>query len=148
MHLERMKTLRDHLRTLPPNKFRMESYLWSKNDADYQSGGLKVQRLYEPDCQTAACVAGWTCALFGEQDLLIPNHSFRDGQRLLDLSDAQAEGLFTPCPAKLEYPAREQKTTYRKSLSAHTMAHRIDRMIRREERARRWWKFWARDPQS
>lgn len=90
---ERVAYLRDFLRELPPERFDMAS-LYSKHGRDTYMHGNGEAISYVKGCGTAACIAGWTIAVFA------PKVRVREGapiaEDLLGLTDLQGNDLFLP----------------------------------------------------
>src|SRR4051812_36357494 len=85
----RLEYLRDFLRALPPERFDVSGW--------FTGAGSFVDRqpaVVTRDCGTAACVAGWTWALF------LPRKRLRNIEEraagLLGLSEPEAIALFYP----------------------------------------------------
>lgn len=68
--------------------------------------GAEAAARFAQDCQTIACIAGWTVIAFGDPgDLDDPARIRAIAQRLLNLDDDQAEELFRPQNAAMELAA-------------------------------------------
>lgn len=83
--------VRDHIASLPPGRFNMR-YLFKDRRGERWSDEAPHAQLVHP-CGTAACIAGWTLALFA------PNKrggDADDAQTLLGLDEYQADELFLP----------------------------------------------------
>lgn len=75
MNRERLKILRDHLASLPDERFDMR---------DWRA---------ERKCGTVACIGGWACALWGGDE---QRYSYRFAIKQLGLEEGQGESLFFP----------------------------------------------------
>jgi hypothetical protein len=93
MNRERLKTLRDHLASLPDERVDMRTYV------DWDAGPLGWGRQGTGDVLhksgTAACIAGWAVALF-EPGRSVFDISADDSAALLGLTESQSDLLFLP----------------------------------------------------
>lgn len=79
--LQALRRIRDFIASLPPERFDMSSF-----------GSPRIGLLAE--CGTAACIAGWTCAVFAPATPLLDTDQVAG--RLLGLDDEQQFELFFP----------------------------------------------------
>ena len=117
MNVQIMSRLADFIDNLKPNRFNMEYWISEYNpEVDNDTGGFIAGDIVDiSECNTAACVAGWTVALFngGKFDHLDYMHDpktayigvnmeldkwsglpFSFARKILDLTEAQAKRLF------------------------------------------------------
>lgn len=91
IHKERILQLADHLDSIPDHQFSLEHWL---------AGTPRIPD--DPDdCDTVACIAGYTVLLFADRrtpdnPIDITDDIAGTAQRLLGLNDDQAFHLFTP----------------------------------------------------
>lgn len=97
MNIEKMTKLRDWLRDMIPARsstFNWHVWGMKKHDTDQLITGTEL--LYDNSCDTCGCVAGWTCALFRPSTLLASFRAPKAAKEELELTEAEAEFLFTP----------------------------------------------------
>jgi len=82
MNRERLTILRDHLAKLPDSRFDISTIR------------------QEDECGTYACLAGWTCELFGGRGIW-------EAETHLDLNDEQGGELFVPSHPGRSWSRRE-----------------------------------------
>lgn len=98
---ERLETLAHHIESLPPERFNMDSWFFHENGGEANGNDVMRQGARDflgEDCGTAACIAGWTLALFGPSQLPDPdNRRFvsREAAELLHLDSSERSDLFT-----------------------------------------------------
>lgn len=96
MNRENIQKVRDVIAGLPPERFDMSAYCRGPGLARATIGGAVHV------CGTAACIAGWTAAIFKPRTRLVddPNGDdrlFFTAASLLGLDEADAHRLFIPC---------------------------------------------------
>ena len=92
VHKARILQLADHLERLEPAQFNMCRWLVTYNNSEYN---------FSDDCKTVACIAGHTVLLFADRGtpdnpIDLPDDIAEHAQKLLGLTDGQADSLFTP----------------------------------------------------
>lgn len=93
MNKARLVKLRDHIAQLPPERIDMRAFTLAIGPHANYSPSIK-DVAEDEDCGTAACIAGWTVALFDPQQ---PNLMLAtQAKNLLDLTQTQADSLFYP----------------------------------------------------
>ncbi len=97
MNVERIIALRHRIADLPQSRFNMAIYGGRDGEDDVSMLAIEL----DLDCGTAGCIAGWACALWAPDKPTSPLLA----QRLLGLTDAQADALFHARGRDLqEYP--------------------------------------------
>lgn len=107
----RLRLLAEKLKTVPDEKFRMESWVTlpehltpSPPPGDkellvpytYSMGFYEVQRSYTPECGTAACALGWASTIPELSLFLVRKHPWSPSVDVLHLPGAHtASALFT-----------------------------------------------------
>lgn len=90
MNRENIKKVRDVIAALPPERFDMGDVAYHRGRGEV----LPQNRTVLHNCNTAACIAGWTNALFGQP------RSYRDGlndaAQHLGLDPDEQRHLFCP----------------------------------------------------
>lgn len=89
----RLMYLRDFLRALPPERFDIADW-FSRDGKGSLPSDRAAQELTEP-CGTAACIAGWTVAIFA------PRHRGSPGGEAARLLGLEDDCLFFPPSHKL-----------------------------------------------
>ena len=95
MNNERIRAVRDKIASIPAEKFTMREYCTHQERLAWD---------LEHDCDTAGCIAGWTCAMFAPDQL--PSGWL--AKRLLQLTQAEAVKLFTPDHKALSKITRDE----------------------------------------
>lgn len=90
MNRERLTILRDHLASLPDERVNMAAVTSVVGEPEAEAY-LIADDLNR--CGTAACIAGWACALFGERGQHMDSDVAAD---LLSITGKQDCELFTP----------------------------------------------------
>jgi hypothetical protein len=106
MNVERLRQVRDHLETLPPQQFNMSDWIFHSNLVGYDKDGRPLK---EASCGTSACIAGWACILnpieaereHGGQKVQVAIvggvwECEERARELLGLDEHTAKALFTP----------------------------------------------------
>ena len=90
LNLARLGKLRDFLNRLPPERFAMgtEGSFFRGDGPLFPTAGEVLH-----NCNTAACIAGWTCALFGEPD---DDPNRLSAEEHLGLTSSAGSALFLP----------------------------------------------------
>lgn len=106
MNKERMQEVRDFIAGLDPEQVYMEQWCLPRSQVELDECAVTISTHAAlnrdlNECETAACVAGWTTILFKDEAkvLLSKNefHGFSDLARsILGLTWEQATDLFTP----------------------------------------------------
>lgn len=91
MNRERLTILRDHLASLPDERVNMVALMLDEQGRSqaYQ----KEPRALLAHCGTAACIAGWANALFGNRRI---KQGAEDAEIYLGLTEEQSVALFEP----------------------------------------------------
>lgn len=92
MNVENIKRVRDHIASLPPERFDMTVYGGHvTEDGDV----VEDLRADVSDCGTVACICGWTVAIFGVGEGLDDQSAACE---VLGLTEMQGDLLFIPDP--------------------------------------------------
>lgn len=91
MNIKRLKVVRDYLKTVKKKNFFMPVIVMHN-----ESGRVKREHLLNHGCGTAACIAGYTVALFKKRKWLDEDEQmiWSEARELLDLTEDEANELF------------------------------------------------------
>jgi hypothetical protein len=103
VNVENIKLVRDHIASLPPERFNMQCYVGLRGDddedgpsiRDFEPEGATNLTALEGSCGTCACIAGWTLALLNPDDPQ-SERPIMDAGMALGLDETAAARLFEP----------------------------------------------------
>lgn len=116
LNIENIRKVRDHIAGLAPERFDMR-FAFARNGQLHDEWlSLRTSEQLLHPCNTAACIAGWACAVLAPTSI---ENSSDDAALLFGLSPDAGDELFMP-------PGYGEEGRYTQAQAVRTLTHLID----------------------